>query len=74
MVLDEAVPEVTGLEARTPVWVDLKRQFRHKLGAKHGSVLLVRPDGYLAFHKRGFNLNKLAPVLKRWIESPSTHS
>lgn len=74
VVLDEEVPEVAGLEAGTPVWVDLKRQFRHKLGAKHGSVLLVRPDGYLVFHRRTFDPNTLAPALERWIGGrPSTH-
>lgn len=67
VVLDEEVPEVAGLEVGTPVWGDLKRQFRHKLGAKHGSVLLVRPDGYLAFHRRSFDRYKLAPVLERWV-------
>lgn len=74
IVLDEEVPEVPGLDPGTPVWVDLKRQFRHKLGAKHGSVLLVRPDGYLAFHRRSFDRDKLAPVLERWVvHRPSTH-
>lgn len=54
MILDEEVPEALGLGDETSALVDLKRQFQHKLGAKHGSVLLVRPDGYLAFHQRSF--------------------
>ena len=33
-----------------PVVVDIKRQVRHRLGMTPGSVLVARPDGYVAFH------------------------
>jgi hypothetical protein len=71
VVLDEGMPEPVGSDAR--VLVDFKGQFRTKLGAEHGSVLLLRPDGYLAFHRRGFDWSALAPALGGWARrrSPS---
>ena len=62
VVLDEGVPEAAG--PRT--LVAFKAQFRGKLGARHGSVLLVRPDGYVAFHTLGFDPGTLASGLEGW--------
>lgn len=53
LVLDEGVVGETDIGA--PVFVDITRQFATKLGATHGSVLLARPDGYLASHHAGFD-------------------
>lgn len=51
----------------TDVLVVFKRQFLRKLGAEHGSVLLVRPDGYLAFHKLGLDRDGLTSELGDWV-------
>jgi hypothetical protein len=50
--------------------VDFKQQFRHKVGTQHGSVLLVRPDGYLAFHRLGFDQNMIVSALRPWVKRP----
>jgi hypothetical protein len=65
MVLDEGVPEAVDAEAQ--VLIDFKGQFRDKLGAEHGSVLLVRPDGYIAFHRKGFDYRALSGALTPWV-------
>ena len=62
VVLDEGTPEA--VEAEAPVLIDFKGQFRKKLDAEHGSVLLVRPDGYVAFHRVGHNLQALFAALE----------
>ena len=66
MLLDEGVPEAGGVEASA--LVDFKGQFRGKLGAERGSVLLVRPDGYVAFHHKGFDPRTLSAALAPWVE------
>ena len=50
-----------------PVMVDFKKQFRQKLEARHGSLLLVRPDAFLAFHQQGFDRERLGQALKNWV-------
>jgi 2-polyprenyl-6-methoxyphenol hydroxylase-like FAD-dependent oxidoreductase len=69
VVLDEGTPEAVEVEA--PVLIDFKGQFRGKLGAGHGSVLLVRPDGYVAFHHIGNNLQALSMALSPWASRRS---
>jgi 2-polyprenyl-6-methoxyphenol hydroxylase-like FAD-dependent oxidoreductase len=64
VVLDEGMAEA--VEARVPVFVDFKGQFRSKLGAEHGSVLLVRPDGYISFHRKSFDPLILSETLAPW--------
>ena len=64
VVLDEGTPNA--VEAEAPVLIDFKGQFRGKLGAGHGSVLLMRPDGYIAFHRSGHNLRALFAALEPW--------
>ena len=64
VVLDEGTPEA--VKAKVPVLIDFKGQFRGKLGAEHGSVLLVRPDGYVAFHRACHNLQALFAALEPW--------
>jgi hypothetical protein len=53
LVIDEGVLDDADIGA--PVFVDVAGQFAAKLGAIHGSVLLARPDGYLATHRVGFD-------------------
>ncbi len=50
-----------------PIFADYTRMFRDKLGARDGSALLVRPDGYLAFHRKGYQRG-LEEVQKRWVQ------
>lgn len=64
VVLDEGVPEAADVGART--LVDFKGQFRDKVGARHGSVLLARPDGYVAFYGTGFKPWALSAALAPW--------
>jgi 2-polyprenyl-6-methoxyphenol hydroxylase-like FAD-dependent oxidoreductase len=47
-------------------FIDFKQQFRHKLGTHHGSILLARPDGYLALHLPGLQQERLLSELQRW--------
>lgn len=49
-----------------PIFADYERAFRNKLGAKDGSALLVRPDGYLAFHRQGHQKG-IEEVQGRWV-------
>ncbi|MEO3797387.1 FAD-dependent monooxygenase [Nonomuraea sp. B10E15] len=58
LVIDEGV--VDPAEMGAPVFVDVASQFARKLGARHGSVLLIRPDGYLAAHDRSFDIRAVA--------------
>ena len=69
VVLDEGLPETA--DAGAPVLIDFKGQFRDKLGAGHGSVLLVRPDGYVAFHRKGFDPRALSVILTSWASRRS---
>ena len=69
VVLDEGLPEAA--DAGAPVLIDFKGQFRDKLGAEHGSVLLVRPDGYVAFHRKGFDPRALSVILASWASRRS---
>ena len=66
IVLDEGVQETAGVAV--PVLIDFKGQFRVKLGAGHGSVLLIRPDGYVAFHREGFDFRMLSAALAPWAD------
>jgi 2-polyprenyl-6-methoxyphenol hydroxylase-like FAD-dependent oxidoreductase len=65
VVLDEGTPEAVETEA--PVLIDFKGQFRGKLGAGDRSVLLMRPDGYVAFHRVGHDLRTLSAALAPWV-------
>jgi hypothetical protein len=48
VVLDEGVLDQS--EVAAGVFVDITRRFAEKFGTVHGSMLLIRPDGYLAMH------------------------
>jgi Aromatic-ring hydroxylase, C-terminal len=68
VLLDEGVPEAADVGALT--LIDFKGQFRGKLGAEHGSILLMRPDGYVAFHHKGFAPRALSVALAPWVGRP----
>ena len=59
LIAEEGIAE----DGELPVVVDVKRQIRTKLGAVPGSILLVRPDAYVAFHTRTFDDSALTPWL-----------
>jgi hypothetical protein len=64
VILDEGFADEANTAA--PVLVDFKGEFRRSLGVEHGSVLLVRPDGYLALRHSGFDPASLQTSLARW--------
>jgi 2-polyprenyl-6-methoxyphenol hydroxylase-like FAD-dependent oxidoreductase len=59
----EAVARKIGATA----FIDFKQQFRHKLGTHHGSILLVRPDSYLALHVPGLQQEQFLSELQCWV-------
>jgi 2-polyprenyl-6-methoxyphenol hydroxylase-like FAD-dependent oxidoreductase len=64
VVLDEGV--LDQIEGAAGVFVDVTGRFAEKLGAVHGSVLLIRPDGYLALHRVGFDAGAVWSVLAEY--------
>ena len=62
-ILGQGTPKA----GEVPIFADFERSFRDKLGAKDGSALLVRPDGYLAFHRQGYQTG-LREVQGRWVQ------
>jgi 2-polyprenyl-6-methoxyphenol hydroxylase-like FAD-dependent oxidoreductase len=72
IVIDEGLPEE--VKAGAEVLVDHKRQFSSALGAVHGSVFLIRPDGYLAFHRSGWSPQKIVPGVELWVVARFTGS
>lgn len=48
-------------------FIDFKQQFRHKLGTHHGSIVLARPDGYVALHVPGLHQERFFSELQGWV-------
>jgi 2-polyprenyl-6-methoxyphenol hydroxylase-like FAD-dependent oxidoreductase len=65
VVMDEGLPEE--LELPADVLVDHKGQFASRTGAKHGSLLLIRPDGYVAFHRSGWASGTVLAGIESWL-------
>jgi 2-polyprenyl-6-methoxyphenol hydroxylase-like FAD-dependent oxidoreductase len=65
LVIDEGAIEDTEIGA--PVLVDITRSFAKKMGTVHGSVVLIRPDGYIAAHRPDFDPAVIP------LESPPAH-
>lgn len=65
VIMNEGLPE----EVRVPadVLVDHKGQFASRTGAKHGSLLLIRPDGHLAFHRSGWDPDTVLEDIEPWL-------
>jgi 2-polyprenyl-6-methoxyphenol hydroxylase-like FAD-dependent oxidoreductase len=72
VVLDEGDPGATNVDATA--FIDFKLQFRNKFGARHGSLVMVRPDGYLAFHDFGFANGTFKDWLNTWVSLPDMNS
>jgi 2-polyprenyl-6-methoxyphenol hydroxylase-like FAD-dependent oxidoreductase len=68
VVLDVGVPDALGLEA--PALIDVTRDFADRLGAGDASVMLIRPDGYVAFHHRGFDLDTVVGARRSGVGPP----
>jgi 2-polyprenyl-6-methoxyphenol hydroxylase-like FAD-dependent oxidoreductase len=64
VVIDEGVPNIIGLTQ--PIFIDVRGDFQRKFGAVHGSVILTRPDGFVAFHVRGLNVDPILAALGPW--------
>ncbi|KAB8189122.1 FAD-dependent oxidoreductase [Nonomuraea phyllanthi] len=64
LVVDEGVIDPTEMGA--PVYVDVAGHFARKLGARHASVFLLRPDGYLAAHHTGLAPDQAVAALAPW--------
>jgi 2-polyprenyl-6-methoxyphenol hydroxylase-like FAD-dependent oxidoreductase len=47
---------------------DFKYQFHHKLGTRHGSIMLVRPDGYVALHAPNLQQDLFLSKLQKWVK------
>lgn len=71
IVIDEGLPEE--LPVDVPTFVDQKHHLRTKLGVQHQSMLLIRPDAYVAFHTRGWDWSRLVPLLRPWVSRASAH-
>ena len=67
VVMEEGLPDT---DIDLPVLVDIKRQVRTRLGATHGSILLLRPDGYLAFHTRTQSEKQILSLCQPWLSLP----
>jgi 2-polyprenyl-6-methoxyphenol hydroxylase-like FAD-dependent oxidoreductase len=72
IVLDEGDPGATNVDATA--FIDFKLQFRNKFGARHGSLVMVRPDGYLGFHDFGFTGRTFRDWLNTWVSLPDAYS
>ncbi len=70
VVFDQGTRAIASTLPATTVF-DFKRQFHHKLGTRHGSIVLVRPDGYIAFHIPNFDQERLLSELREWV-APTT--
>lgn len=66
-IVFEQGSEAVARQVDATAFIDFKQQFRHKLGTHHGSILLVRPDGYLALHVPGLQQGQLLSELQRWV-------
>jgi hypothetical protein len=66
-VVFEQGSEAVARKIDATAFIDFKQQFRHKLGTHHGSILLVRPDGYLALHVPGLQQELFLSELQRWV-------
>ncbi|MEV6273400.1 FAD-dependent oxidoreductase [Kribbella sp. NPDC051936] len=48
------------------VLVDVRGEYARKLGARHGTTIAVRPDGYLAAYSSSLSSAEVAQMLDRW--------
>lgn len=68
LLLGEGLPA----DGDVPVLVDTRRQFRTRLKAQDGDILLIRPDGYLAFQLPRADAGLLPNLLGAWVVTRAT--
>jgi 2-polyprenyl-6-methoxyphenol hydroxylase-like FAD-dependent oxidoreductase len=66
-IVFEQGSEAAAHKMDAPMYIDFKQQFRHKIGTHHGSLVLVRPDGYLAAHVPELRQEQFWSDLQRWV-------
>ena len=66
-VVFEQGSEAIAHELPVTTLLDFKQQFHHKLGTQHGSILLVRPDGYVALHVPKLSQAQFLSDLQSWV-------
>jgi hypothetical protein len=62
--MEEGLPE----DGEVLVVADIKREVRTRIGATPGSLLLVRPDGHVAFHTTIADQYKINTLLSPWLQ------
>ena len=62
-VFEQGLPMV---DHGLPMYIDGKQEFKRRTGVRDGSVLLVRPDGYIGFHRGNYD-SGLAALIDKWI-------
>ncbi|KST65785.1 FAD-dependent oxidoreductase [Mastigocoleus testarum] len=65
-ILNNGLPQFHEFKANTNTLVDYRGDFETKLGAKTGRIILVRPDGYVAFDMDTLDANIFEEQLQRW--------
>ncbi|GIG65256.1 putative aromatic compound monooxygenase YhjG [Phytomonospora endophytica] len=66
------VAEGLPADGAVPVLVDTRRQFRTRLRAQDGDLLLIRPDGYLGFQLPRAGAGLLPNLLGAWVVTHAT--
>jgi 2-polyprenyl-6-methoxyphenol hydroxylase-like FAD-dependent oxidoreductase len=69
VVLNNGLPQLHDFSANT--LVDYRGDLETKLGAKTGRIILVRPDGYVAFDLDNLDANTFEKQLKQWKSEKS---
>lgn len=64
VILNNGLPQLHDFKAST--LVDYRGDFETKLGAETGRILLVRPDGYVAFDMDSLDTTAFEKQLKKW--------
>ncbi|MEV0649835.1 FAD-dependent monooxygenase [Phytomonospora sp. NPDC050363] len=68
LLLSEGLPA----DGEVPVLVDTRRQFRTRMRAHVGDLLLIRPDGHLAFQLPRTGASLLPNLLGAWVVTHAT--
>ena len=63
LLLSEGLPA----DGEVPTMVDARHQFRNRMRVQDGDLLLIRPDGYLAFQLPGTETALLPNLLGAWV-------
>ena len=66
-IVFEQGPGAIKHELSVTALLDFKQQFHQKLGTNHGSILLVRFDGYIALHVPKLHQEQLLSELQPWV-------